>query len=538
MAKETAAKRVERIKIEKCGLDVLKNIYHYAISGEEPDPEDIDRFKWYGLYTQNRNLQSVNDNTQYYMLRVKLVQGAITLEQMKILSSISKEFARQTANLTTRQDIQFHFIRIRDLPEIFYRLNSVGLSSVFAAGDVPRNVVTCPVSGVNKDEIYDVREIVDKVNKYFEGNKDLANLPRKYKVGVSGCAKHCIGHEIQDLSFSAVEVEEGKVLFDVSAGGGLASSKQFALHLGYVTASQILEIVKAVSIIYRDHGLRENRRKARLGHLITAWGVDKFKQELEKSIGFKLIQGKTEEYTPYAKREHFGIHKSKYENKSYIGCAVNGGIIGAKGLEDLASILQKYGAKTIKATTTQNFVVLDAPTNTANDLAKDLYTINIDANPNPFKARTISCTGIKFCKFAISETKDTAIDLARHLYEKFPDFSETVSISVNGCPNSCAHPHIVDIGLMGTKFKDEEGKTVSGFEIVLGGNLQGNESRFGEKMKLKIKENEVNNTVEKIIASYIQSSKKYIGLFLKDLIEGNEFTTYDLKPKSQSLANK
>ncbi|EDZ61407.1 sulfite reductase [Sulfurimonas gotlandica GD1] len=508
---------------------MLRDIHHYAIHDEEPHPEDIDRFKWYGLYTQNTNLQASSDETLYFMLRVKLVQGAINLEQLRVLSSISKEFARGTANFTTRQAIQFHFIRVRDLPEIFYRLKSVGLSTVFAAGDVPRNIVTCPVAGVDEHEIYDVTKVVAQVNDYFDGNKDLANLPRKYKVGISGCSKHCMGHEIQDLSFSAVEFEDGRVLFDVSAGGGLASNKQFALHLGFVEAYKILEVVKAVSIIYRIYGLRDNRKKARLGHLIDAWGLKKFKEEVEASLGFIFEKGAAQEYTPYAKREHFGIHKSKSNGKSFVGCAVNGGNIGAKGLEDLADILEKHGATTIKATTTQNFVAIDVPSDAVNNLVEDLDAIGIDANPNPFKARTISCTGIKFCKFAISETKDAAIDLAEHLHAKFPDFKETVSISLNGCPNSCAHPHIVDIGLLGKKFKDENGETVSGFELVLGGTLEGDKSRFGEKMKLNIKADEVNNTVEKIIASYIKSSKKYIGLFLKDLIDGDEFTIYDLK---------
>lgn len=529
MAKETAAQRIQRIKVEKSGLDVLESIYHYAISGEEVQSEDIDRFKWYGLYTQNKNMQASEDETLYFMLRVKLVQGAMNLEQIRIASGISKEFAKGTAHFTTRHSIQFHFIRVRDLPEIFYRLKSVGLTSVFAAGDVPRNVVTCSVSGVDKNEIYDVSEIAEQINDYFDGNIDFVNLPRKYKVGISGCSKHCMGHEIQDLSFSAVKFEDGRILFDVRVGGGLASSKQFALHLGFIDASKILEVVKAVSIIYRDEGLRENRKKARLGHLINKWGLQMFKAEVEKSLGFVFEEGEIQEYTPYAKREHFGVHESKAKGKSYIGCAVNGGNIGAKGLQDLADILENHGATTIKATTTQNFVVIDVPSDATASLVEDLGRINIDANPNPFKARTISCTGMKFCKFGISETKDAAIALAEHLHEKFPDFEETVSISMNGCPNSCSHPTIVDIGLVGAKFKDENGETISGFELVLGGTLEGDKSRFGEKMKLKIKPKNVNSTVEQIIASYIKSSKKYIGLFLKDLIEGDEFTIYNLK---------
>ena len=529
MAKENPAQRVERIKKQKSGLDVLENIYEYAIFNKELDPEDIDRFKWYGLYTQNKTAQSEDDTNQYFMLRVKLVQGSVNIEQLRVLASISQEFARHTASFTTRQDLQFHFIQVKNLPEIFHRLQSVGLSSVFAAGDVPRNIVTCPVAGIDKDEIYDTRELVLEVNDYFKANKSLANLPRKFKVGISGCSKHCMGHEIQDLSFTAVKCKDGQILFDVSVGGGLASNKQFAHHIGYVMPEQILEVVRAVSVIYRDYGLRESRKKARLGHLISEWGIERFKDKLENSLGFKLGDEVIQNYTPSRKREHFGVHPSKKALCSYVGCAVNGGFIGARGLRDIANTLEKHGATTIKVTITQNFVILDVPTENTQSLVDDLALIDIDANPSPFKAKTLSCTGIKYCKFALSETKDTAISLVKHLEKKFPDFDETISISVNGCPHSCAHPNIVDIGLVGTKFKDDAGETVSGFDLVLGGNLEGKNSTFGEKMKFKIKNDKVNSFVESIITRYLKSGCKCFGWFLKDLCVGEDFKTYKLK---------
>ncbi len=529
MNKETPAQRMERIKEEKSGLDVLKDIYNYAIFDREIDPEDIDRFKWYGLYTQNKNLQAKDDTTQYFMLRVKLIQGFMNLEQMKVISRISQEFAKQSASFTTRQDIQFHFIQVRDLPEIFHRLESVKLSTVFAAGDVPRNIVTCPVSGIEPNEIYDTRKLVLEASNYFNNNKSLANLPRKFKVGISGCHKHCMGHEIQDLSFTAVQTKNEEVLFDVSVGGGLASNKQFAHSLGFIKAEQVLQVIQAVSLIYKDFGLRKSRKKARLGHLIKEWGIEKFKITLQEKLGFSMLQGVIQEYTSSSQREHFGAHKAKENAKSYIGCALNGGSIGASNLKNLAGILQKYGADGIRATSTQNIVVINIPTEFVESMIKDLNALSIEANPSPFKARTLSCTGIKYCKFGISETKDAAINLVKHLDKKFPNFKEKVSISLNGCPNSCAHPSIVDIGLMGTRFKDENGNTIAGFELILGGTLEGNKSKYGEKMKIKIKKEELNNTVEKIIASYIKSSKKYIGLFLKDLIHGDEFTIYKLK---------
>lgn len=518
MTKETKGQRIDRIKKEKSGLDVIKDIHRYSTTGDEVDPEDIDRFKWYGLYTQNKDPLDVDDDTQYFMSRIKLVKGSLNVEQMRTLAAISKEFARGTATFTTRSDLQFHYVRVHDLPEIFSRLDQVGLTTVYAAGDVPRNIATCPVAGVDKSEIYDVNELASQLYDYIGGNRDLVDLPRKYKIGISGCSKHCMGHEIQDLSFTAVEFENNEVLFDVSVGGGLGSNKRFATHIGYVKPEQVLSVAKAVTTIYRDFGLRENRYKARLGHLIDEWGIQKFKDKLDEYIDFKLKDEVDQEYTPYRKREHYGIHDSKKSGESYVGCAINGGAIRGEGLSKLADIIEKHGANTIKVTPTQNFVVADVPTQNANDLVKDLGLLEMDANPSPFKARSISCTGAKFCKYGISETKIPAINLINYLNEKFPDFKETVSISLNGCPNSCSLPYQVDIALAGKKFKDENGVTISGFDLVLGGNLEGSKSVFGEKMKLKIKPDEVNGVVENLINKYLQSSKENFGLFLKGFI--------------------
>ncbi len=522
MTRETSAQRVERIKSEKDGLSVLADIKEYAISNKEIDPEDIDRFKWYGLYTQNKNLQDAHDDTLYFMLRIKLEQGAVNVEQLRCLSKISKEFARSTADFTTRQDIQFHFIKVIDLPEIFERIQNVGLSSVFAAGDVPRNVVTCPVTGIDQDDLYDTTYLAHDINNYLRGNPELVNLPRKYKIGISGCSKHCMGHEIQDLSFTAVEID-GEILFAVSVGGGLGSNKKIALNLGYVAATQVLDTVKVITLIYKDHGLRKSRKKARLGHLIDEWGLDKFKAFAEEKLGFEFIKKTSFKATPYAQREHFGIHKSSIVGYSYIGCAINGGYIGSKGLANLADTLEKYQATTIKATNTQNFIVLDVPDKNTEKLSHALLDINIDARPSPFKARTISCTGIKFCKFAVVETKDHAMLLASYLEERFPDFDENVSISLNGCPNSCAHPHVVDIGLLGTKVKDEEGNTAAGFEIILGGNLEGDDSNFGLKTGIKILPKYLNRTVENIIEQYINSRENGLNRFLKENIQNENF---------------
>ncbi len=518
--KESKAQRVERIKKQKDGLEVLQDIYNYAVTGKELDPEDIDRLKWYGLYTQNRNLQDENDSTLYFMLRVKLEGGLLTLPQLKIVEKISTTYARGTADFTTRQDLQFHYIKVTDLPEIFRLLETVSLSTVFAAGDVPRNVVSCPVNGIDPDEIADVRDIVKKLNTLFKGNKNFSNLPRKYKVGVNGCSKNCINHEIQDLSFNAIKTSSKKIKFAVSVGGGLASNKKIAIHIGYVTATEVVPLTEAITKIYRDYGLREKRNKARLGHLLDLWGIEKFIDIVHKNIDFKLETPKEIEYLSSKFREHFGVHKSKEKGKNYIGCSLNSGHIAASGLKNLITIFEKYKINSLKATVTQNIIILDVPTKHIEEFTKDLEKIDIIANPSNFRAKTQACTGLNFCKFAISETKGVAKRLVEHLESKFPNFSQRVSISVNGCPNSCAHPHIVDIALMGTKIK-KNGKSVSGFELLVAGFLEGKKSMFSQKTGIKFAQEDANESIEKIIQEYINSEYENLHQFLLTKIPKN-----------------
>lgn len=515
MASETKAQRVERIKHEKDGLDVIDAIAEYARNGEQPHPDDIDRFKWYGLYTQNRSLQDEDDPTLYFMLRVKLEAGEVTTEQLKTLGYISTAYARRSADITTRQDLQFHWIEVRHLPTIFALLERVGLSTKMAAGDCPRNVVSCPVDGIDHGAVADVRPLVQAVNALFRDNRDFSNLPRKFKIGISGCRKHCVSHEIQDLSFTAVDHPSGRVLFDVSVGGGLAKNRRIASHIGFATSEQIVPIAKAVATLYRDGGNRENRSKARLGHLVDAWGLDLFVARLHALQGFELIAPRKHAYTPYARRGHFGAHASTVEGKSYIGCAVTSGRIGGGGLLQLAKIMERHRAQTVKLTTTQNAVVLDVPDSRVGAVVGELEHAGLSPNPTPFQARTLACTGLNFCKFAISETKELARDIVDYLNERFPDFSEPVSISVNGCPNACAHPHIVDIGFVGAVLKRGD-ERISGFELIFGGHLEGDRSAFGEKSGIKVAPDEAAGIIENLLLQYLSSSYETFGVFLRE----------------------
>ncbi len=517
MKKESKAARVERIKRDKDGLDVLSDIYRYAQSRTAVDTEDIDRLKWYGLYTQNRSLQEESDTTQYFMLRVKLEQGELTAQQLKTVGSISVRYAQNSADFTTRQDLQFHWIQIKDLPDIFAQLEAVGLSTQLSAGDCVRNVICCPVNGIDADQHADVTEVVHQINDAFRNNRIFSNLPRKFKIGVCGCAKHCISHEIQDLSFTATSLPKQETLLSVSVGGGLGSNRRIAKHIGYIQMHQAVSVAKAVTALFREHGNRDNRSKARLGHLIEQWGLTIFRSKLERTLGFRLLQHEPPHFTPYAERTHFGIHQSTDPQKSYIGCAVNSGHIGGEALLELATLLHVNSAHAIRATTTQNFVVIGVPNERTLVLASSLEDLGFSAFPSVFKARTLACTGLNFCKFAVSETKGLAHNIINHLQEEFPHFSEPLSISVNGCPNACAHPYVVDIGLLGCMVK-ENNQRVSGFELIFYGHLEGEKSHFGIKSGIKVTPQSAPYVIADLIREYQRHGSYTFKSFLQQKV--------------------
>ncbi|MDY0116191.1 MAG: nitrite/sulfite reductase [Sulfurimonadaceae bacterium] len=512
MASETKAERIERIKREKAGLEVISDIYRYAKTGEMIDPEDIDRFKWYGIYTQNRNLQGVEDETTYYMLRVKLEGGYLSAQQVEVLGEISIQFARKSGDVTTRQDIQFHWLKIEDIPEILERLSAVGLSVLEASGDCPRNIVSCPVNGIDHGQIDDVRDIVLALNTLYRGNPDFSNLPRKFKIGVSGCNKHCISHEVQDLAFTALKSGEG-LKFSVSVGGGQASNRRIADHIGYIKRSDIVKVAEAVARIYRDFGRRDNRSKARLGHLVEEWGVERFIQVVvdESHVIFEPYDAAP--FTPYPRRSHFGVASSVKKGYNTIGCALTSGRINGEMLLKLGQILNLYKAEGITLTTTQNFVILNVHTDATKPMINTLEAVGFHPYPSVFEARTLACTGLNFCKFAVSETKNLAIEVVEYLNQRFPDFDEPVSISINGCPNSCAHPHIVDLGFIGAIVK-RDNERLKGFDLIVGGHLEGERSRFAMKTGVKVVSDEVAILVESLIRDFEFSNSSNFGNFL------------------------
>ncbi len=505
MQKESKAARTERIKKEKNPIDIFEDIHFYAKSGEVIDDEMTDRLKWYGIYPHSKS--SNDPKKRFHMLRVKVVGGKLNLDQLKVLCEISKKFAKDTANISVRHDLQFHYIEIKDIPTIFKMLSQVGLTTQMACGDCPRNIVTCPLCGIIDDELVDIGESVTVLNQYFQGNRVFANLPRKFKMGVCACKKRCMIEEIQDLSFVAIE-DKNEILFNVYVGGGLGSNREFSKLLGAIKEEQILTVAKAVTEIYRVNGNRANRAKARIGHLLKDWGVDKFRDELEKSLGFKLIKTNELDSILYLQRGHLGETKSTKKEHLHIGFTTDAGDVGSHGLENIYNALKDNGVQKIAFTTTQNFIALDVCKKSAKALQNELKNVGFFSSPSAFRVRTLACTGLKYCKFAICETKDLQKRVTAYLDEKFPDFSEPISLSFNGCINSCAHPHLSTLGFVGAKVK-EDGELKGGFSLLVAPKLDGEQKIFSIKTDVKVVADKVHLLIEDILNEYLTKKDNY-----------------------------
>lgn len=489
MTKETKAQRVERLKQQQCGLDVLPQLYDYAASGQPIDADTVDRMKYYGLYVQRHHDQ--DPPGQYLMVRIKLVGGEISRQQWAEVVALSRRYARGSFDLTTRQDIQLHWVACRDLPEIFRRLDAVGLTTRMGSGDCVRNIVSCPAAGLDRHELLDVRPLVEQVNRHFDDNRQFINLPRKLKIAISGCRCHCVRHEIQDLSFVA-QSQQGQVVFDVSVGGGLSGGRQFAQRLGRsCRPEQVVDVADAVATLFRDHGCRDNRAKARVRHLVAQWGIDTFCQHLEQQLGYRLADSELVAVTPLEQRHHYGRLIGQQPQLISLGCKTAAGRLGAELAAAIERLMDQYPIPSLRLTPTQDLLLVDLPAVDVEAVEQELERHGLSTRPSPFRLHSTACTGLEYCKFAVSETKQFAAELLRHLENSCPQWQRPLTIAISGCPHGCSHPYIGDIGLVGCVVKDESGQRHSGYELYFGGQLAGPDSQFAQSSGVRLVADEV-----------------------------------------------
>jgi sulfite reductase (ferredoxin) len=502
------------------GLNVRQRIIDiYAKGGfDSIDPADLrGRFRWYGLYTQRRPgidggktavLEPEELDDRYFMLRVRIDGGQLSSEQLRVISDISVKYARGTADVTDRQNIQLHWIEIESVPAIWEALEAVGLSTTEACGDTPRVILGCPLAGLSADELIDATPEIAAIAEHYIGDPELSNLPRKFKSSISGCAAQCTHHEINDIAFAAVRhPETGQVGYDLWVGGGLSTNPMIAKRLGaFVRPDQVPEVWKAVCEVFRDYGYRRLRHRARIKFLVADWGAEKFREVLEKEyLGYALPDGPAPVNVDGAARDHVGVHRQQ-DGLSYVGFAPRVGRLDGEQLGSIATLAGRYGSGRVRTTAQQKMIILDVPDSAVGELVAELDALGLPANPSAFRRHTMACTGIEFCKLAIVETKGRAMTLIDELERRLPGFETPVTINVNGCPNSCARIQTADIGLKGSLVTDASGNQVEGFQIHLGGTLTGGDasgSGFGRKVRgLKATADELPDYVERVLRRF------------------------------------
>lgn len=507
----------EKLKLEKDGIDVVHDIYRYAKSGFHTiTDEDFDRMKWYGVYRQKPK------DSGFFMMRTKVPGGQLNAVQARKIGELSERFAHGFSDITTRQTIQMHWLRIEDIPAIFSELHSVGITTSGACGDDTRNVVACPVNGLDPEEIIDASEELWEVSRGMTDNRAFSNLPRKYKISVSGCCIHCAQPDINDCSVFALKrtvdgVEEAG--YGIMIGGGLSASPHLAQILPFfIKRNQVWPIVKAVSEIFRDEGYRLKRNRARFKFLVADWGVERMTAEVEKRVDFK--PERHSEFPELADQEtdHLGIHAQKQAGLFWVGVCFPGGRLKNGALQKIAQLAGKYcepGKDAIRLTNKQNLLIVNVLEANLDALKADLDAFGLDYQPSNFRKGCVSCTGIEFCNLAVAETKNRMVELVSELEEISSWYKDKIRIHFSGCPSSCGQHQIADIGFRGARTK-VNGVVVDAYDAFIGGRL-GKNRRFNELLKGKIIAKDVHLFIDKLLKIY--AAKKVDGETFADFTD-------------------
>jgi sulfite reductase (ferredoxin) len=518
----------EQIKKEDDGLNVRERIERIFAPGgfRSIGKQDLrSRMRWWGLYTQRKqgvpaertgSAEPEELEDEFFMLRIRIDGGQMTTEQLRVIAWVSEHYGRDVADITDRQNVQLHWIRIEDVPDIFERIEAVGLSSQEACGDTPRVIVGCPLAGVTHDEVLDATPDIHAVAERFIGDPAFSNLPRKYKTSISGCGAQCTNPEINDVSFVGVIGPGGVAGYDLQVGGGLSTNPMFAQRLGaFVEPARVAETWVGVTGLFREYGYRRSRNHARFKFLVKDWGVEKVREVLEREfLDSPLPDGPAPSSAPMSARDHLGVTPQR-DGRVSVGFAPKAGRITGHELRLIADMADGFGDGRIMATAQQKLVLTGVDPTRADALIAELDDLDLRARPSAFRKGTMACTGIEFCKLAIGETKGRARWIYTELEQRLPDFDEDVRIHVNGCPNSCARFQVADIGLMSALQVRPDGTKSDAFLVHLGGTM-GEDASFGRKVKgVKIYAEDTADYLESLLRRYQQQKA-----------DGDSFTSF------------
>jgi sulfite reductase (ferredoxin) len=508
----------ERSKKDDNPLNVRQRIIdiyqHTGFAGI--DPGDLrGRFRWHGLYTQRRQgipggqtatLEPEELEDEFFMMRIRCDGGALTTEQLRTIADISITYGRGVADISDRQNVQLHWIRIEDVPTIWAKLEAIGLSTMEACGDCPRVMLGCPLEGVASDSLIDATATLREVVERYVGDPAFSNLPRKYKTSISGCARHCVNHEINDCAFVGVIGPDGTPGYDLWVGGGLSTNPRFAERLGvFVRPDEVAEVWVGVTSVFRDYGYRRQRNHARLKFLMADWGPVKFREVLEAEyLGRALPDGPAPAESP-THRDHVGVEEQS-DGLLAIGATTKAGRTSGPALHEVAAIADRYGDGRVRLTAQQGIVVLAVPPAAEVNVVDELEALDFAVRPSAFRRGTMACTGIEFCKLALTETKGRAEIIRSEMEKRLPEFDTPITINVNGCPNSCVRFQVADIGFKGMvqKGAGDSGGDVEAFQVHLGGQM-GTDAEFGRKFRgLKVTADEAPDYIERVLRGYLE----------------------------------
>jgi ferredoxin-nitrite reductase len=489
----------EKLKLEKDGLDVIHDIYRYAKLGFPAIvEEDFDRLKWYGVYRQKPK------DSGYFMMRTKIPGGQLTGAQAILLSELADEFAHGFCDITTRQTIQYHWLRIEDVPLIFDALEKVGIITSGACGDITRNVACCPVSGINPDAILDATPQMLEISRGLTNTKEFSNLPRKYKIGISGCHIHCHQPDINCLGFFGLVNARGEAGYGVKVGGGLSSAPHLAQTLPvWISPQETWPVAKAISEVYRDEGYRAKRNRARFKFLVADWGAERILAAAETRLGYQLQRHNEFVFPRDQETDHMGIHLQAQPGLYWVGLTFPGGRIRNGALAGVGRLARKYcavGQDFVRLTNKQNLLIPHVPKANLPAMKDEMDQLGLVYDSSNFRKGCVSCTGIEFCNLAVAETKNRMIELVNQLETTSGWYKDKIRVHFSGCPSSCGQHQVADVGFRGAKTK-VAGKVVDAYDLFVGGRL-GRDSRFNELLKGKILAADVHLVIDSLLRLY------------------------------------
>jgi sulfite reductase beta subunit-like hemoprotein len=497
-SRELVLKRnsVERLKAELFPTELANQWKRLVDTPYEKLPEeDIVRLQWFGMYHDKPKIGT-------FMMRIKIPSGILAPAALRVIGEISEQYGRDQGELTTRQNIQLHYMTLDHFPLILDRLNAAGLTTMGGCGDVVRNITGCPVAGIDREELFDVSVLIKETASFFYGNRDYSDLPRKHKITISACRYQCNAPEINCIALVGT-VQEGRAGFAVRVGGGQSSTPRLSRHLGvFITRDQALPVLRAIIDTWQSTTeYRLSRVKARLKFMIDDYGVDAFRQLVEARLGTAL-EPLAELPLPVHESDHMGVREQNETGKFYVGIPVYLGLMSGGQMRRIADLASSYGGD-IRLTRRQNFILSGIPREQLEDVIAAAGEIGFPLKVNGLYGSSIGCIGDPHCNYAVTPSKEKLASLIERLTREFGDQVEGLKLNLDACPHACAQHWTGDIGLQGTTARGPNGEPLEAFDIILRGGL-GRDAAIGKPLLRRIPSAMVEDTVAKLFAGYLQ----------------------------------